>query len=123
VSWTPCGCAGGDGHLRVRCAERGCRSVWYQPPHVPGTEVTGCATGPCGLIWSAVTRRFLQVVSALLLCEAFVLAPELPADPQRGGEAAGDGKTCDNISPGDHPVDCFASLMNFMGSVLPGGAC
>jgi hypothetical protein len=46
VSWTPCGCAGGDGHLRVRCAERGCRSVWYQPPHVPGTEVAGAYTPP-----------------------------------------------------------------------------
>jgi hypothetical protein len=41
VSWTPCGCAGGDGHLRVRCRERSCTSAWYQPPHQPGAEVTG----------------------------------------------------------------------------------
>ncbi len=41
VSWTPCGCAGGDGHLRVRCLEDGCASVWYKPPHIPGAELAG----------------------------------------------------------------------------------
>ncbi len=41
VSWTPCGCAGGDGHLRVHCREQGCRETWYKPPHEPGTEVIG----------------------------------------------------------------------------------
>jgi hypothetical protein len=35
VSWTPCLCAGGDGHLRVHCAEPECPSVWCQPPHIP----------------------------------------------------------------------------------------
>jgi len=41
VGRTSCLCAGGDGHLRVHCAEPECPSVWYRPPHVPGMEVTG----------------------------------------------------------------------------------
>jgi len=39
VSWTVCGCASGDGRLRVHCAEPGCRSIWYKPPHQPGAEL------------------------------------------------------------------------------------
>jgi hypothetical protein len=43
VSWVVCQCAldGGEGHLRVSCRTDGCPSVWYQPPHRPGAEVTG----------------------------------------------------------------------------------
>jgi hypothetical protein len=39
VSWLPCGCAGGDGHLLVSCAEPECAAVWYQPPHQSGVDV------------------------------------------------------------------------------------
>jgi hypothetical protein len=46
VSWLPRGCAGGDGHLRVSCAEPACASVWYSPQHVPGTEVTDAYPPP-----------------------------------------------------------------------------
>ena len=46
VSWLPCGCAGGDGHLRVSCADPACASVWYSPQHVPGTEVAGAYPPP-----------------------------------------------------------------------------
>jgi hypothetical protein len=74
-------------------------------------------------IWSAVTRGFLRVVSALLLCEVLLLAPELRSDPQRDGEAAGDGKARGGNSPADHPVVWLASLMNSMGSVLSRGVC
>jgi hypothetical protein len=41
ISFVPCPCAGGSGHVRVRCLASGCHSVWYQPPHKPGSEITG----------------------------------------------------------------------------------
>jgi hypothetical protein len=43
VSWVVCGCAGDSkgGHLRVSCRADGCPSVWYQPAHHSGKEVTG----------------------------------------------------------------------------------
>jgi hypothetical protein len=42
VSWVVCGCAGGDGHLRVSCRADGCPSAaWYKPRHREGAEVTG----------------------------------------------------------------------------------
>jgi hypothetical protein len=43
VSWVICLCTGdlSEGHLRVSCRAEGCPSVWYQPPHRPGAEVTG----------------------------------------------------------------------------------
>jgi hypothetical protein len=42
-SFVVCGCAGNDqgGHIRIRCLADGCSSVWYEPPHRPGAEVTG----------------------------------------------------------------------------------
>jgi hypothetical protein len=79
---------------------------------------TGLMTG----IWSAVTQGFLRIGSALLLCEVLLLAPELRSDPQRDGETTSNGKARGGNSPADHPVACLASLMNSMGSVLPGGA-
>jgi hypothetical protein len=41
VGWTPCRCAGGDGHLRVHCGERDCGETWYKPPHTAGAEIVG----------------------------------------------------------------------------------
>jgi hypothetical protein len=43
VSWVVCQCAGVDneGHLRVSCRADRCPSVWYDPPHERGAEVTG----------------------------------------------------------------------------------
>jgi len=46
VSFTRCDCppvraaygeTGGLGHLTVACRVPGCGSVWYDPPHEPGT--------------------------------------------------------------------------------------
>jgi len=45
VTWKRCSCPGAQtlhpdqaiwGHFIVACRERGCRSVWYDPPHEPG---------------------------------------------------------------------------------------
>lgn len=33
VAFTPCACKGGAGHTRVHCGTKGCREVWYDPPH------------------------------------------------------------------------------------------
>src|SRR6266536_1163468 len=40
-----CSCAGGDGHLQVRCLSPGCSSVWYKPPHIPGPRLQATAAG------------------------------------------------------------------------------
>ncbi len=53
VSWERCHCAPARaaqadrrawGHLEVACQAPGCRSVWYEPRHDPGTALrAGCA--------------------------------------------------------------------------------
>jgi hypothetical protein len=52
VGFTPCGCAGGDGHVRAHCQAPGCAERWYEPPHSegethpPGLPVAGRAMQP-----------------------------------------------------------------------------
>jgi len=47
VSWLPCTCRGGLGHLRVSCRTDGCTSpAWYKPRHREGAEITGRPGGP-----------------------------------------------------------------------------
>jgi hypothetical protein len=47
VVWQRCLCPGAQtlhedqaiwGHFTVACRAPGCRSVWYDPPHEPGTK-------------------------------------------------------------------------------------
>lgn len=40
VGWLACPCAGGDGHLEVRCVEPGCRERWCKPLHHGPDPVT-----------------------------------------------------------------------------------
>jgi hypothetical protein len=49
VVWQRCLCPGAQtlhedqaiwGHFVVSCRELGCRSVWYDPPHDPGTGLS-----------------------------------------------------------------------------------
>ena len=47
VSWVVCSCAsnGKGGHIRVSCRVEACSSVWHDPPHQAGMEVTGRPAG------------------------------------------------------------------------------
>jgi hypothetical protein len=47
VSWLPCLCAGGTGHLMVSCRTDGCDSpAWHRPRHREGAEIGSRPGGP-----------------------------------------------------------------------------